>query len=178
MGSAIGDTDYERQGARIVPRVEDVWDGSEMVEEHLPEADLVIGTVLVHGARAPHVITRAQLGLMKPQAVLVDVSIDQGGCFETSRPTTHFDPTFDVGDDAPTLRAGAASGVPRPGVPGRLHGPARPSPGSQAAQRRMGGRLPPGHIDRPLGAGRVRKPGAGRPAAEDSDPSCSMCCVA
>jgi alanine dehydrogenase len=52
--------------------------------------------VLVHGARAPHVITRAQLALMKPQAVLVDVSIDQGGCFETSRPTTHSDPTYEV----------------------------------------------------------------------------------
>ena len=58
--------------------------------------DLVIGAVLVHGARAPRVVTRAHLGLMKPQAVLVDVSIDQGGCFETSRPTTHSDPTYEV----------------------------------------------------------------------------------
>ncbi len=66
------------------------------IEERLPEMDLVIGAVLVHGARAPMVITRAQLALMKPQAVLVDVSIDQGGCFETSRPTTHSEPTYDV----------------------------------------------------------------------------------
>jgi alanine dehydrogenase len=66
------------------------------IEQRLPDMDLVIGAVLVHGARAPHVITRAQLGLMKPQAVLVDVSIDQGGCFETSRPTTHSDPTYEV----------------------------------------------------------------------------------
>ncbi len=66
------------------------------IEERLPDMDLVIGAVLVHGARAPHVITRAQLGLMKRQAVLVDVSIDQGGCFETSRPTTHSDPTYEV----------------------------------------------------------------------------------
>ena len=66
------------------------------IEERLPDADLVIGAVLVHGARAPHVITRAQLGLMKRQAVLVDVSIDQGGCFETSHPTTHSDPTYEV----------------------------------------------------------------------------------
>jgi len=66
------------------------------IEERLPEADLVIGAVLVHGARAPHVVTRAQLGLMKRQSVLVDVSIDQGGCFETSRPTTHSDPTYEV----------------------------------------------------------------------------------
>ena len=66
------------------------------VEEHLREADLVIGAVLVHGARAPHVVTREQLSLMKRHAVLVDVSIDQGGCFETSRPTTHTDPTYEV----------------------------------------------------------------------------------
>jgi alanine dehydrogenase len=66
------------------------------IEERLPVADLVIGAVLVHGARAPHVITREQLGLMKRQAVLVDVSIDQGGCFETSHPTTHSDPTYEV----------------------------------------------------------------------------------
>jgi alanine dehydrogenase len=66
------------------------------IEERLPSADLVIGAVLVHGAKAPRVITRAQLGLMKHQAVLVDVSIDQGGCFETSRPTTHTNPTYEV----------------------------------------------------------------------------------
>lgn len=66
------------------------------IEERLPEIDLVIGAVLVHGAKAPHVITRRQLGLMKRNAVLVDVSIDQGGCFETSRPTTHTDPTYEV----------------------------------------------------------------------------------
>ena len=66
------------------------------IEQRLPEVDLVVGAVLVHGAKAPHVITREQLGLMKPGAVLVDVSIDQGGCFETSRPTTHTDPTYVV----------------------------------------------------------------------------------
>src|SRR4051794_36547237 len=66
------------------------------VEEMLPRADLVIGAVLVHGARAPYVVRREQLALMKPGAVLVDVAIDQGGCFETSRPTTHSDPTYDV----------------------------------------------------------------------------------
>jgi alanine dehydrogenase len=66
------------------------------IEQRLPTADLVIGAVLVHGARAPWVIKREQLGLMKPGTVLVDVSIDQGGCFETSRPTTHSDPTYEV----------------------------------------------------------------------------------
>jgi alanine dehydrogenase len=66
------------------------------IEQRLPDVDLVIGAVLIHGARAPRVITRAQLRLMKPHAVLVDVSIDQGGCFETSRPTTHTHPTYEV----------------------------------------------------------------------------------
>ncbi|MBN8866502.1 MAG: alanine dehydrogenase [Solirubrobacterales bacterium] len=64
------------------------------IEQALPEMDLVIGAVLVKGAKAPHVVTRDQLSLMKPGAVLVDVSIDQGGCFETSHPTTHEDPTY------------------------------------------------------------------------------------
>jgi alanine dehydrogenase len=66
------------------------------IEQRLPEVDLVIGAVLVHGAKAPYVIRREQLSLMKRQAVLVDVSIDQGGCFETSRPTTHSDPVYEV----------------------------------------------------------------------------------
>ncbi len=66
------------------------------LEERLPYMDLVIGAVLVPGARAPHVVTRKQLSLMKRHAVLVDVSIDQGGCFETSRPTTHSDPVYEV----------------------------------------------------------------------------------
>ncbi len=66
------------------------------IEQRLPEVDLVIGAVLVKGAQAPRVVTREQLALMKPGAVLVDVSIDQGGCFETSKPTTHSDPTYEV----------------------------------------------------------------------------------
>jgi len=66
------------------------------VEEQLPYIDLLIGAVLVHGARAPRVVERRHLASMKPGAVLVDVSIDQGGCFETSRPTTHSEPTYEV----------------------------------------------------------------------------------
>ena len=68
------------------------------IEEALPEADLVIGGVLIPGAKAPHLITRDMLGMMKKGAVMVDVAIDQGGCFETSRPTTHTDPTYVVDD--------------------------------------------------------------------------------
>jgi alanine dehydrogenase len=66
------------------------------IEKRLPDVDLVIGAVLVHGAKAPYVIRRDQLSLMKRGAVLVDVSIDQGGCFETSHATTHSDPTYEV----------------------------------------------------------------------------------
>ena len=62
--------------------------------EMLPRTDLLIGAVLVPGARAPRLITRAMLRLMKPGSVLVDIAIDQGGCCETSRPTTHHDPVF------------------------------------------------------------------------------------
>jgi alanine dehydrogenase len=75
-------------------RASTVYSSTLSVEQMLPQADLVIGAVLIHGARAPYVIRREQLELMKSRAVLVDVSIDQGGCFETSRPTTHSDPTY------------------------------------------------------------------------------------
>jgi alanine dehydrogenase len=66
------------------------------VEEEILKADVVIGAVLLPGAAAPKMIKREQLGRMKPGSVLVDVSIDQGGCFETSRPTTHKDPTYTI----------------------------------------------------------------------------------
>ena len=77
-------------------RASTVYSSTLAIEQMLPLADLVIGAVLVHGGRAPHVVTREQLKLMRRHAVLVDVSIDQGGCFETSRPTTHSDPTYEV----------------------------------------------------------------------------------
>jgi alanine dehydrogenase len=77
-------------------RASTVFSSTLSVEEMLPRADLVIGAVLVPGAKAPKVIRREHLGLMKPNAVLVDVAIDQGGCFETSKPTTHHDPVYEV----------------------------------------------------------------------------------
>ena len=82
------------------------------IEEMLPRADLVIGAVLVHGARAPFVVRREQLSLMKPGAVLVDVAIDQGGCFETSHPTTHHDPTFEIDGIAHYCVANMPGAVP------------------------------------------------------------------
>jgi alanine dehydrogenase len=66
------------------------------IEEVLPDADMVIGAVLIPGAVAPRLVTREMLPLMRPSSVLVDVAIDQGGCFETSHATTHDDPIFEV----------------------------------------------------------------------------------
>ena len=62
----------------------------------LPDTDIVVGSVLVPGDKAPHLITKDMLKIMQPGTVLVDVAIDQGGCFETSRPTTHSEPVFTV----------------------------------------------------------------------------------
>jgi alanine dehydrogenase len=68
----------------------------ETIQDQLERADVVIGAVLIPGARAPRLVSRGMLPVMKPGAVLVDVAIDQGGCFETSRPTTHDDPVYQV----------------------------------------------------------------------------------
>ncbi|MDN5863644.1 MAG: alanine dehydrogenase [Gammaproteobacteria bacterium] len=76
------------------PQLETLYATGESIEERVREADLVIGAVLVPGAAAPKLVTRDLLKTMKRRAVLVDVAIDQGGCFESSRPTTHDDPVF------------------------------------------------------------------------------------
>ena len=77
-------------------RVTLLMSSSLQIEESLKDADLVIGAVLIPGALAPKLITREMLGAMKDASVLVDVAIDQGGCAETSRPTTHDDPVYEV----------------------------------------------------------------------------------
>ena len=64
------------------------------IRQELPDTDILVGSVLIPGAKAPHLITREMLKLMEPGSVLVDVAIDQGGCFETSHPTTHANPTY------------------------------------------------------------------------------------
>jgi alanine dehydrogenase len=68
----------------------------EAVAREVANADLVVGAVLVTGAKAPHVITRSMIQAMEPGSVVVDISVDQGGCFETTRPTTYADPTYIV----------------------------------------------------------------------------------
>lgn len=83
--------------AEIMPaNVDTLMSTSYNIEELLPHTDLVIGAVLIPGAKAPHLITRDMLKLMQPGSVLVDVAIDQGGCFETSHPTTHAEPVYTV----------------------------------------------------------------------------------
>ena len=79
-------------GARVVT----VYSSRDAVEQHVLSADLVIGAVLVPGAAAPRLVSRQMVRDMKSGAVVVDIAIDQGGCFETSRPTTHADPTYVV----------------------------------------------------------------------------------
>jgi alanine dehydrogenase len=80
----------------FVGRVKTRFSTREAIEEEITRADVVIGAVLVPGAAAPKLVSRTQLARMQPLAVLVDVAIDQGGCFETSRPTTHRDPVYTV----------------------------------------------------------------------------------
>ena len=72
------------------------YSSAGLLAEHLRDADMVVGAVLIPGAEAPKLVRRAQFADMKPGAVLVDVAIDQGGCFETSKATTHADPIYDV----------------------------------------------------------------------------------
>ncbi|WP_168014016.1 alanine dehydrogenase [Halomonas salinarum] len=81
---------------RYQSRIKAVYSTADTLEEAVRESDLIIGAVLVPGAAAPKLINRAQLAEMKPGSVLVDVAIDQGGCFETSKPTTHAAPTYVV----------------------------------------------------------------------------------
>ena len=78
------------------PNVDTLYSSSHNIKKELPDTDLVIGSVLIPGDKAPHLITRDMLKLMEPGSVLVDVAIDQGGCFETSQPTTHSEPVYEV----------------------------------------------------------------------------------
>ncbi len=95
------------------PRLNTIYSTVDAVEKHVLEADLVIGAVLVPGAETPKLVTREMIAGMRTGTVVVDVSIDQGGCFETSRPTTHADPTFEVDGVVHYCVANMPGGVPR-----------------------------------------------------------------
>jgi alanine dehydrogenase len=96
-------------GARAVT----VHSSRDTLESHVLSADLVIGAVLVPGAAAPKLVTREMVKAMKPGSVVVDIAIDQGGCFETSRPTTHADPTYIVDDVVHYCVTNMPGAVPR-----------------------------------------------------------------
>ncbi len=86
-----------RHLAEVMPRnVKTLYSSAHNIEKELPSTDLVIGSVLIPGAKAPHLVTKDMIKLLKPGSVMVDVAIDQGGCFETSHPTTHTNPTYEV----------------------------------------------------------------------------------
>jgi alanine dehydrogenase len=86
--------DRLREMMNLAPNVTALYPYEETVAREIKDADLVIGAVLIPSAKAPRVVTRAMVKSMEPGSVLVDISIDQGGCFETSKPTTYKDPTY------------------------------------------------------------------------------------
>jgi len=98
---------------RFAGRVKTVYSTKAELEASVYDADMVIGAVLVKGARAPHLVTRDMLRRMRPGSVIVDVAVDQGGCFETTKPTTHTNPTFAVGGIVHYCVANMPGAVPR-----------------------------------------------------------------
>lgn len=101
LGADVTITDISlptlRHLSEVMPaNVKTLFSSRHNIEQELPAVDLVIGSVLIPGAKAPHLITHDMLALMRPGTVLVDVAIDQGGCFETSHATTHSDPIYTV----------------------------------------------------------------------------------
>ena len=101
LGADVTITDINlntlRHCADVMPKnVKTLYSSRHNIEQELPATDLVIGSVLVPGAKAPHLVTRDMVGLMKKGSVMVDVAVDQGGCFETTHPTTHSDPVYEI----------------------------------------------------------------------------------
>jgi len=99
--------------ATFESRIETVFSSVESIERHIHDADLVIGAVLIPGAAAPKLVTREDLAIMRNGSVLVDVAIDQGGCFETSKATTHAEPTYVVDGIVHYCVANMPGAVPR-----------------------------------------------------------------
>ena len=97
----------------LPPNVDLLYSNRHNILEQLPKADVVIGAVLLPGAKAPHLVKRPDLKLMKPGSVIVDVAVDQGGCIETIKPTTHDQPTYVVDGIIHYGVANMPGGVPR-----------------------------------------------------------------
>ena len=101
LGAEVTITDVNlnvlRHCAEVMPKnVKTLYSSRHNIEQELPTTDLVIGSVLVPGAKTPHLITADMVKLLRPGSVMVDVAVDQGGCFETTHPTTHSEPTYMV----------------------------------------------------------------------------------
>lgn len=101
LGADVTITDINlnvlRHCAEVMPKnVKTLYSSRHNIENELPTTDLVIGSVLVPGAKTPHLVTKDMVKLMRPGSVMVDVAVDQGGCFETTHPTTHSEPTYVV----------------------------------------------------------------------------------
>ncbi len=118
MGADVTITDISlptlRRLADVMPKnVKTLYSSRHNIEQELPTTDLVIGSVLIPGAKAPHLVTKDMLKLMQSGTVMVDVAIDQGGCFETSHPTTHTDPVYVVEGIVHYAVANIPGAVPR-----------------------------------------------------------------
>jgi alanine dehydrogenase len=123
MGANVTIADISIQRLRqlrdILPHnVNTLYSTKYNIEKELPLADMVVGAALVPGAKTPHLITRDMLKLVRPGTVLIDVAIDQGGCFESSHPTTHKDPTFVVDGILHYCVANIPGAVPYTSTPG------------------------------------------------------------
>ena len=117
LGADVTITDISlptlRHVAETMPRVKTLYSSRHNIESQLPDVDLVIGSVLIPGAKAPKLVTRDMLKLMRPGTVMVDVAIDQGGCFETSHPTTHSEPVYTIDGVVHYAVANIPGAVPR-----------------------------------------------------------------
>lgn len=117
LGADVTITDISlptlRHVAETMPRVKTLYSSRHNIESQLPDVDLVIGSVLIPGAKAPKLVTRDMLKLMRPGTVMVDVAIDQGGCFETSHPTTHSEPVYTLDGVVHYAVANIPGAVPR-----------------------------------------------------------------
>ena len=103
----------DKLGRHFGPALTTIYSTAASLDEHVIDADLVIGAVLVKGALAPRLVTADMVSRMRPGSVLVDVAIDQGGCFETSRPTTHNEPTYVVNETVHYCVANMPGAVPK-----------------------------------------------------------------
>lgn len=123
MGSTVTILDVNVERLRYLDdtlhgRLTTLASSRKNIANAVADADLVIGSVLIPGARAPKLVTADMVQAMRPGSVMVDVAIDQGGCFETSKPTTHSDPTYMVGDVVHYCVTNMPGAVPRTGTQG------------------------------------------------------------